>query len=312
MTNLTPTTAPAEPIRTAPFVDLKVEVFVPTIRRPSLAKTLASLANQSFKAYSLRIDDGPEQALVKYIKMARESKADVVAICEDDAEFPPGWLEGLLSYLDLPSVGFVGGPMIPLVTSSSTRTQRAAAFATESFFGTLWMARRSRDGTIAEERTETGIVAVGAYRREVLLKVLEDGGSSIPSGAWETYVFTRMRELGYATLFAPEGRFYHAPRSSFRQIARQAYRSGVGRMAVFRSKPRIAIRAGSIILPIFGLIYFVEASSHAFYWPIILYIGLLFVAGGFDPWNFAAILTTHIAYTFGLLVGIVKRHASWA
>jgi hypothetical protein len=289
----------------------KVEVFLPTIRRPSLARTLLSLENQSFKEYFLRIDDGPEQALDKYFKMAMESKADLVAICEDDAEFPPGWLEGLLPYFDLPEVGFVGGPMIPLVTSSSTRTERAAAFASGSFFGSLWMSRRSRDGAFAEERTETGIVAVGVYRREVLRGILAEGCGKIPSGAWETYVFTRMKEIGYKTLFAPEGRFYHAPRSSFGQLARQAYRSGVGRMAVFRSKPRMAIRTGSIVLPMLALAYFVEASSHFFWWPAILYVGAVFVAGGFDPWNLAAILTTHVAYTFGLVVGTVKRNVSW-
>jgi hypothetical protein len=120
-----------------------------------------------------------------------------------------------------------------------------------------------------------------------------------------------MREMGYATLFAPEGRFYHAPRIGFRQLARQAYRSGVGRMAVFRSKPRLAVRAGSIVLPILGLAYFIEASTHGFYWPIIVYIGLVFVAGGFDPWNFAGILAVHVSYTAGLFVGIFKKDASW-
>lgn len=309
-TNLTPIELESPPPKQASEMP-KVEVFVPTINRPSLARTLASLEAQSFKGYVLKIDDGPERALDKYFKMARESRAGLVAVCEDDAEFPPGWLEGLLPYFDLPRIGFVGGPMIPLITSTSTRTERAAAFAAESFFGSLWMSRRSKDGTIAEERTETGIVAVGIYRREILQKVLAEGWGKIPSGAWETYVFTRMKELGYATLFAPEGRFYHAPRTSFWQIARQAYRSGVGRMAVLRSKPRIAVRAGSLVLPILGLAYFVEAASHAFFWPIILYVGLVFIAGGFDPWKFAAILTTHISYTVGLIVGIVKRDASW-
>ena len=208
-------------------------------------------------------------------------------------------------------VGIVGGRIIPLVTDSSSRTERAAAFAAQSFFGSLWMARRSKEGDIAEERTETGIVAVGIYRRELLLRILEEGWGEIPRGAWETYVFTRMKELGYTTLSAPEGRFYHAPRASFAQLARQAFRSGVGRMAVLRSKPRMALRAGSVVLPILGLAYFVEASSHAFYWPIILYLGLVFVAGGFDPWNLAAILTTHASYTAGLFVGIVKRDVKW-
>ena len=201
--------------------------------------------------------------------------------------------------------------MIPLITDSSTRTERAAAFVSQSFFGSLWMSRRSKDGAFAEERTETGIVGVGVYRRELLLRVLEEGWGKIPRGAWETYVFTQMRELGYATIFAPEGRFYHAPRSTFRQLAKQAYRSGVGRMAVFRSKPRIAIRAGSIALPLFALAYFIEASSHAFYWPIIVYLGLVLVAGGFDLWHFAALLTVHASYTFGLLVGLFKRNAKW-
>lgn len=243
--------------------------------------------------------------------MVKESNADLVAICDDDAEFPSKWIEGIISYFDLPRVGFVGGPMIPMVTASSTRTERAAAFVSQSFFGSLWMSRRSKDGVFAEERTETGIVGVGMYRREVLLRVLQEGWGEIPRGAWETYVFTRMRESGYITLFVPEGRFYHAPRSSFRQLAKQAYRSGVGRMAFFRSKPTMAIRMGSIVLPIVALAYFIEATSHAFYWPAFVYLGLVLVAGGFDLWNFAAILTMHTSYTFGLLVGVFKRHATW-
>jgi len=288
-----------------------VEVFIPSIDRPSLARTLASLDEQSYKGHSLRLDKGPEEFLDKTLRMARESKADLVAIWDDDAEFPPSWLERLLPYLELPRVAFVGGPMIPLVNGSSTRTERAAAFASQSFFGSLWMSRRAKEGEYAEERTESGLVGVGVYRRELLLRILEEGWGKIPRGAWETFVFTRMRELGYATLFVPEGRFYHAPRSSFGQLARQAFRSGVGRMAVLRSKPRMAFRAGSIVLPLLALAYFVEASSHAFYWPAVLYLGLVFVAGGFDPWNFAAILTTHASYTAGLLVGLIRRHASW-
>ena len=289
----------------------KVEVFIPTISRPSLSQTLKSLEEQTFRDYSERVDKGPEEFLDKTLKMAKESEADLVAIWDDDAEFPPQWLEGLLPYFDLQRVAFVGGPMIPLVTSDSTRTERAAAFVSQSFFGSLWMSRRSKEGAFAEERTETGIAGVGIYRREALLRILEEGWGKIPRGAWETYVFTRMKELGYTTLFAPEGRFYHAPRMGFGQLARQGYRSGVGRMAVFRSKPRTALRAGSIVLPILGLAYFVEASAHAFYWPVIVYLGLVFVAGGFDPWNFGALLTVHLSYTAGLLVGLVRRHASW-
>lgn len=279
--------------------------------RPSLNRTLKSLEDQTFRGYTLMIEPGPEQALDKYLKLTRQAKADLVAICEDDAEFPPQWLEGLLPYFDLPKVGYVGGPMIPLVNNASSRTERAAAFVTQSFFGSLWMSRRAKDGAFAEERTETGLCAVGIYRRALLLRILEEGWKEIPRGAWETYVLTRMRELGFSTLFAPEGRFYHAPRLTFGQLARQAYRSGVGRMAVFRSKPRLAIRAGSIVLPLLVLAYFVEASSHAFYWPIILYAGMVLAAGGFDPWNFFAILTTHLSYTFGLLVGLFKRDARW-
>ena len=290
---------------------LTVEVFVPTISRPTLALTLKSLDEQTFKDYTLRLDKGDEQALDKTLKMARESAADLVAICEDDAEFPPTWLEDLLTFFDLPKTGFAGGPMIPLVTGSSTKTERAAAFVSQSFFGSLWMSRRSKDGVFAEERTETGLVAVGVYRRSVLLSVLEEGWGKIPTGAWETYVFTRMREIGYSTLFVPGGRFYHAPRSSFRQLARQAYRSGVGRMAVFRSRPKMALRVGSIVLPLFAVAYFIEASSHAFYWPAVMYLGLVFIAGGFDPWNFAALITVHFSYTAGLLVGIVKRDVKW-
>ena len=231
-----------------------IEVLIPTISRPSLARTLLSLEEQTYKNRSLRMESGPEQALEKYLKLVRESSADFVAIWEDDAEFPPRWLEGLLPYFDLPRVGFVGGPMIPLVNGSSSRTERAAAFVTQSFFGSLWMSRRARDGAFAEERTETGLCAVGIYRRDVLLRILEENWKEIPRGAWETYVLTRMRELGYSTLFAPEGRFYHSPRSSYAKLAKQAFRSGVGRMAVFRSKPRMAIRAGSIVLPLLVLL----------------------------------------------------------
>lgn len=82
-------------------------------------------------------------------------------------------------------------------------------------------------------------------------------------------------------------------------------------MAVFRSKPKTAIRAGSIVLPLLVLAYFIEASAHAFYWPAILYLGIIFVAGGFDPWTFVAILTVHVSYTIGLFVGLFRRHASW-
>jgi hypothetical protein len=290
---------------------MRVEVFIPTIMRPSLARTLKSLGEQTFKDYELRVDKGPEPFLDKTLRMAKESTADLVAICDDDAEFPSTWLEGMLRYFDLQNLAFVGGPMIPLVTANSSRTERAAAFASQSFFGSLWMSRRTKESDFAEERTETGVVGVGVYRREVLRRILEEDWGKVPRGAWETYVFTRMKELGYKTLSVPEGRFYHAPRISFGQLARQSYRSGVGRMAVFRSKPRIAVRVGSVVLPLLGLAYIIEASSHAFYWPVIVYLGLVFVAGGFDPWNFAAILTIHASYTAGLIVGIFKRNASW-
>ncbi len=279
--------------------------------RPSLKKTLKSLEEQTYRDHSLRMEKGTAQALDKYLKMARESKADLVALWDDDAEFPPNWMQGILPYFDLPHVGFAGGPMIPLLSESSTRTERAAAFVSQSFFGSLWMSRRAKDAALPEERTETGLVGTGIYRRDLLLRILEKDWKKIPRGAWETYVLTRMRELGYTTLFVPEGRFYHFPRSTFRGLARQAYRSGVGRMAVFRSKPKMIIRAGSIVLPLLALAYFVEASTHAFYWPAILYLGTILVVGGFDLWNFAAILTTHASYTFGLLVGLFKKDARW-
>ena len=82
-------------------------------------------------------------------------------------------------------------------------------------------------------------------------------------------------------------------------------------MAVMRAKPKMVLRAGTVILPIVLLAYLIEASSHAFYWPLFLYIGVLFLAGGFDLWNFAALLTVHISYTIGLLVGIFRKDVSW-
>jgi hypothetical protein len=306
---------------------LSVIAIVPTLGRPTLQDCLSSLEGQ----VEVIIKDGPGDTLIKIKEAVNQAKTEFIAIADDDAYYPRGWIQNLLSVYEVETnVGFVGGSALPYRSPESTKTERVIGEITTSFFGTSNMSYRFQVGQKIEDRDELNLIGNGMYKREVFAKILNEEFDRIPPSAWETYVFTRIRQLGYRTVYCPGGFFYHRQRKTVLAFAKQIYRSGMGRMNYFKEFPSEIPRKSHLFIPSALLAYlwvyfWIQITVHVFnapfppvwgVWPIIAYVltdllVCLFTIKNFKLRAFLMFPVLHFSYGIGMISGLFRNKRRW-
>lgn len=294
-------------------------MVIPTLGRESLAATRVSLETQTLKPIVI-VKNSPGDTLIKIKEAVNESDAELIAIADDDAVYPNDWIQNLAQAF-APQVGFVGGPCLPLLNESSTSAEKAIAEVTTNWFGTSNMSYRMKVKGKVREADETNLIGSGMYRRKVLEKILDEEYDRIPPAAWETYVFTRIRQLGFKTLYNPKGFFYHKPRSNIFSFAKQIFRCGMGRMNFFKQFPSSLATKFYMLIPPLFVAYLILFFSLALVnlpisgIPLILYVAAIMLIGygpkhssRFQPLYF---FTLHSAYGLGMLYGLVRNDRTW-
>ena len=269
------------------------------------------------------VKNGDADTLIKLKEGVNEADTEFVAVADDDAEYPKDWLSNLQKVMG-PKIGFVGGPCLPLLDETSSDAERCIAEVTASWFGTSNMSYRYKKGGKLKDADETNLIGNGLYRREVFAKILNEEYDKIPPAAWETYVFTRIRQLGFRTVFNPQGLFYHRQRTNLLSFSRQIFRSGTGRMVFFKRFPKEILTKAFILFPMLFVLYLAFFFGLAFLnvpisgLPLVAYIALLtIVSFGLNKHKsrllWAYYMTMHLSYGLGMLRGLlVGSEERWA
>lgn len=288
--------------------------------RPSLAATRKALQEQTIKAPIIEKKDDRD-TLIKIKEAVNKATTDFVAIADDDAVYASNWLEELLIPMT-DTVGFVGGPCIPLIDETSSNAEKAIAEVTSNYFGTSNMSYRMKVNGKIRDADETNLLANGLYRREVFAKILNEEYDKIPPTGWETYVLTRIRQLGYRTVYNPQAGFKHHMRSNLFSFSRQIFRSGVGRMNFFKRFPKEMRGKFYMLGPSAFLVYLV--SFFVLNWfniypltglPLIAYVLILMLVSYIPKHSsrFQALyyFTMHMSYGAGMIFGMVRNYRTW-
>ena len=297
-----------------------ITAIIPTLGRDTLQKAEQSLKEQTDVPIII-IKRGDEDTLIKLKEGVNEATTEFIAVADDDAVYPKEWIANLRKVMT-EKVGYAGGPCLPLLDDDSSDAERCIAEVTSSFWGTTNMSYRFKKGKKVKNADETNLIGNGLYRREVYAKIVNDEFDKIPVAAWETYIFTRIRQLGYKTLFVPSGMFYHQQRGNIFRFALQIARSGTGRMVFFRRFPKQLLPKFYILFPMLFDIYLFLFFLLAYLnypisgVPLILYVAfLMLISFGFNKhkskWLWAYYLTMHIWYGLGMIRGLFGSQETW-
>lgn len=297
----------------------QVTAILPTLGRVSLQEATKSLNAQTAKPIII-IKQGPEDTLIKLKEAVNEATTELVAVADDDAIYPADWLDNLSKTFG-PRIGFVGGPCVPLLDEGSSSAEKAIAEVTSNWFGTSNMSYRMKVKGNIREADETNLIGNGMYRREVLAKILNEEFQDIPPAAWETYVFTRIKQLGYKTLYNPRGVFYHKMRSNIFSFSRQIFRCGMGRINFFKRFPLELLFKFYMLGPMVFLLYLVVFFLGAMVnlpitgTPLIGYTAIIvLISYGFkhsSRFQVFYYLVMHLSYGAGMLYGLMKNDRTW-
>ena len=304
----------------APVVPMETTAIIPTLGRETLADAMASLEKQS-AIPKIIVKTGDGDTLIKIKEAVNEATTETVIIADDDAQYPEKWIENLSKSMT-PKTGFVGGPCLPLIDADSNDAEKCIAEVTASWFGTSNMSYRYKKGTKTKDADETNLIGNGLYRRDVLAKILNADFDKIPPAAWETFVFTRIRQMGFRTLYNPQGLFYHKQRTNLMDFGRQIFRSGMGRINFFKQFPAQLFWKFHILFPFIFTIYLICFFFAAFLnipisnIPLIAYVAILaLVSFGFNKHKSRRLpffyLTMHFSYGLGMLFGLFKNERTW-
>lgn len=160
----------------------------------------------------------------------QESRGDVVAFCDDDAEVDPAWLRALMENFANPRTLCVTGLILPreLETPAQEWFESTNGFA-------RGYARRVHDGVEDDPFfvNRVGAGASMALRRDVLellgpFDEALDAGTRSCSGGDHDY-FTRILAAGYCIVYEPAALSWHRHRREWRalRLAIEGYGTGV-------------------------------------------------------------------------------------
>lgn len=161
-----------------------------------------------------------------------ETKSDIIAFLDDDATAENGWLEALTAGFKDPSVGGVGGYVVPAWAAPSP------SWLPPEFW---WVVGCSYVGLPARaEEIRNPIGANMAFRRSVFDKV---GGfheaigrvGTIPLGCEETELSIRARTAGFSIWYLPDAIVHHwvsGDRLTLRYFLRRCHAEGLSKAVV--------------------------------------------------------------------------------
>jgi len=251
------------------------------------------------------------------------SNSDVVAFTDADVEVPANWLKTAVETLfSRPEIGGVGGPNLP-VRDPRGRIINAVDLMLTTSLGSM----RSAQSFDFQDRTEVKSIPCcnAAYLRQALLEI--GGFDEELVGCDDTDLGYRMRHMGRKLVFEPRARVLHSVKfGTLRQFAKLMFKYGRGRGYAARRRRYLfsgpAIPAAAIIIG-FPLLLLGTEMSRSFI-PLLTIFSLYAIAvvayslgvaiskksAGVAALGPFVLITEHVSYFLGFLIGVLDRRAS--
>ncbi len=209
-----------------------VTVIVPSIGRPTLARTQAALASQTRPADEIIVAPDPDRHGAGWARnqAIRQAKGDLIAFTDDDCEPPPDWLERLIDAIDRHGAAVAGGTL-----------DEPDPFLRE--------VRRRRSLPTTTHVDTGGFVGNGGnimYRREWLLRMETGDGEFFkpcfgPYGSEDAELMWRLRVLGAKGVFVANP-VLHNKRMTRTAYLKMKWRRGVGTAMLSRIQKASGLR----------------------------------------------------------------------
>jgi glycosyltransferase involved in cell wall biosynthesis len=221
---------------------------------------------------------------------------EIVARCDAQAVFPPGYVARAVETLQRTGAANVGGMQVPV---GETPWQRAIAEAMKSPFGAGDARYR-----IGGEEGPVETVYLGVFRRSALEQV--DGYDESFTRNQDYELNHRLIEAGEVVWFDPQLRVEYSPRGSLGALARQYFEYGQAKRQ-FARKHRGYLRWRQTAPPflVVGLALSVVLAPMV---PVVLLLPAIYslsllVVSLADLRVAAALATMHISWGSGFLMG---------
>jgi len=310
-----------------------ISVIIPVFNRPpELDELLASLVNQSDKAFEVVVvDDGSEvrsdhivdryedKLNIRYFYKensgpgqsrnfgCEQTDANFLVFFDSDCIIPPDYMKSLKAGLD--HLQAFGGP--DRAHASFTPIQKAISYSMTSILTTGGI----RGSNKSVEKFHPRSFNMG-YSREVYEKT---GGFSRMRFGEDIDLSIRIFEHGFRTKLIPDCYVYHKRRTDFRKFFRQVFNSGIARINLYKRHPK-SLKVLHFF-PAAFVVYQFLSIPHAIYhnqfwvlWPTILYLLLIWLhatstsksvsVGILSVW---AALVQLFGYGLGFIKGAIKR-----
>jgi hypothetical protein len=292
---------------------LEVAVIVPTLGRPSLDACLASIKAQTFKNFQIVVKNGPGDMVTKIRQGLSETTSKYVAVADDDATYPPDWMQNLLSAFG-PGIGFAGGPCTAPI--GKTWKERAIFLAASSSLGTTTKAYRPVDSKGAAVVNGFDLSMNGLWLRVPYEKIITQEWQDIPPGNSEWYALARLRQMGFSTVYVPSGFCWHSPRTYLTGFVRQGFRAGASRVNLFRVMPSQALVKPQIFAPalLVGGLFLLPFMGPGGIIILLMYPAAVFGTATIEG-QLGMLLTLpleHLSYGLGMWYGLFKEKRTWS
>jgi succinoglycan biosynthesis protein ExoA len=242
----------------------------------------------------------------------REARGEVVIIISAHCYLAPDYVSRCVEYLHKTGADCVGGP---IETVGETSTARAIALAMSSSFGVGDALFR-----YSEREQYVDTLAFGAYRRDVFDRVGLFDEELV--GSEDDEFNYRLRSEGGKLFLTPAIRSFYHGRSSLRDLCRQYFAYGRGKVRVMRRHPG-QMRLRHLVPSVFVLSLVVSAVLGLFSPWFALLCALIvgsYVLASFlvalniarkEGWRYLPLLPLafaclHLSYGTGFLVGAVR------
>lgn len=246
----------------------------------------------------VRIVDNPSRLQSAALNLALSfAQGDVIVRVDGHSRIRPDYVESCVKALHRTGAAIVGGRMNPVGQDAGGRAI-AGAFRSRLGVGTAHF-------HVGRHQRWVDTVYMGAFRKSLARDV--GGYAEVATNEDAEFAF-RMKPYG-GVWFDPEICSEYRPRSNLVSLGRQFYRYGIGRARTVRSHPSsLAPRQLAAPLLLLGL-------ASPFRRHVAVVYGAAVACGALSvqrrepilaPMTAAAMMTMHIAWGIGFMVGLVR------
>lgn len=211
----------------------RMEVLViGKIATPSVLEKVRALAAQHPQIRQIEVSFPTGDLSRKKNLGVQESRAELVAVIDDDLKIPPEWMAEITAPFEDPQVGMVSGPsLVPDDIGTMGRLSGVALSSKAS--GYVSERYRQGDQGVHTVRWSQVIGCNMAFRRSLMEEIGGFNPDIIPGE--DLLAAAHIEKKGYRLVSNPKAYVWHYPRQTLKLFCRQIYRFGAARIRMIRA-----------------------------------------------------------------------------